>query len=563
MNIRNKRRRKNMKKYQGFLLLLLVCLLALCGAALADTLEEDIIALGKAETFDAQLAVLDNIAAKNADELRYGGWDREFTVNAAPGLPEGLIPESWDDLKFLEFYNLPEEMRGRKFIVLYCPVVSAGPPKVKFAAELLARFPQDMRAASLAEAEYALIVRAHMVKSDIEYTPPATSYHRDYEAYAVDLRSGEYSRFWTKRSEAAYYGFQNELNGKELSQRALWQSLRFEVLGDAEEMLYESEDGYTLVFFRLADQCFLTNIHMSPDHTALTIPATVEGYPVTELDDRCFMDNDMIKTVHLPDGLKAIGDAAFDNATGLETISIPGSVRYIGDHAFSVCGQLTTAIIHEGVERLGNLMFLGCERLADLYLPGSLLPTGFPEMDIHRNAKIYAPEGSCALQWAMENGYEYIVCNDPGQMPRSQYITEGDFEYHIVGDEAAVSAYHGEETNVIVPDRVGTAPVTSILSNAFLYSTQPLQSVTLPLSIRTVKESAFPVVDTADTFRLYVPSAETEFEFFSVTAFDTNKAIILAPEGSLAQQYVENFGEENIRFQPWDGDTAPSAPANQ
>ncbi|MGI6671550.1 MAG: leucine-rich repeat domain-containing protein [Christensenellales bacterium] len=553
-----------MKKHKGFLLLLLVCLLALCGAALADTLEDDIVALRQAETFDAQLALLNKIAVENAEELQYGGWDRELTVNAVPGLPEGLIPENWDDLQFDEHWTLPEEMRGHKFIALYCPVVSAGPPKVKFAAELLARFPADMRATSLAEAEYALIIRAHMVKSDIEYTPPATSYHRDYEAYAVDLRSGQYSQFWTERSEAAYYGYQNELNGRELSQRVLWQSLRFEILDGGEELLYESEDGYPLVFLRLADQCVYIEAYNSPDQPALTIPAEVEGYPVTELKDGCFKDNDFIKTVNLPDGLKVIGDAAFENACGLETISIPGSVRYIGDEAFAGCTQLTTAIIHEGVERLGNLMFLGCERLTDLYLPASLLPTDFLEWYIDRNVLIYAPEGSYALQWAMDQGYEYVVCNDPGQMPHPEYITIGDFEYYVVGDEAAVSAYYGTETNVIVPDKVGEVPVTSILPNAFL-TMEPLESVTLPQSIRIVKDKAFPIQsirivkesaspteNSVEVFRLYVPNAETEFEAFSVTNFE-GKAIILAPEGSLAQRYVEYLNDSDLYFEAWNG----------
>ncbi|NLD51398.1 MAG: leucine-rich repeat domain-containing protein [Clostridiales bacterium] len=553
-----------MKKYRGFLVMLLVCLLAFCGAALADTLEEDRQALRQAETFDAQLAILNKIAVENAEELQYGGWDREFTVNVAPGLPEGLIPENWDDLQFDEFYNLPEEMRGHKFIALYCPVVSAGPPKVKLAAELLARFPADMRAASLAEAEYALIIRAHMVKSDIEYTPPATSYHRDYEAYAVDLRSGQYSQFWTKRSEAAYYGFQNELNGREFSQRALWQSLRFEILGGGEELLYESEDGYTLVFFRLAGQCIYTTAYNSPDQPAITIPAMVEGDPVTELGDGCFKDNDFIRTVNLPDGLKAIGDAAFENASALESISIPGSVRYIGDKAFAACTQMTTAIIQEGVERLGNLMFLGCERLADLYLPASLLPTDFLERYIDRNMLIYAPEGSFALEWAMDQGYEYVVCNDPGQMPHAEHITIGDFEYYVVGDEAAVSAYHGTETNVIVPDKAGMVPVTSILPNAFL-TMEPLESVTLPHSIRIVKDAAFPIqsirivkesepssVNSVEVFRLYVPNAETEFGDFSVVNYE-GKAIILAPEGSLAQRYVEYLNHPDLYFEAWNG----------
>lgn len=56
--------------------------------------------------------------------------------------------------------------------------------------------------ATLAEAEYALIVRWHKVESGIKYIISTTSYHRDYEAYAVDLKTGESVRFWAQRNGA-------------------------------------------------------------------------------------------------------------------------------------------------------------------------------------------------------------------------------------------------------------------------------------------------------------------------------------------------------------------------
>ena len=64
-------------------------------------------------------------------------------------------------------------------------------------------------------------------------------------------------------------------------------------------------------------------------------------------------------------------------------------------------------------------MFLGCERLTDLYLPASLLPTDFLEWYIDRNVLIYAPESSYALQWAMDQGYDTLFVTIGPDAPSS------------------------------------------------------------------------------------------------------------------------------------------------
>ena len=65
----------------------------------------------------------------------------------------------------------------------------------------------------------------------------------------------------------------------------------------------------------------------------LTIPATIEGYPVTTIGNSAFCDCTSLKSVTLPDSITTIGDDAF-SYSGIYSIVIPVGVTYIDDSAF-------------------------------------------------------------------------------------------------------------------------------------------------------------------------------------------------------------------------------------
>ena len=77
--------------------------------------------------------------------------------------------------------------------------------------------------------------------------------------------------------------------------------------------------------------------------TALVLPATYQGLPVT-----------------------SIGKFAFSGCTGLTSITIPNSVTSIDDAAFAECTGLTSVIIGNGVTSMGWDVFLGCPGLMSI-----------------------------------------------------------------------------------------------------------------------------------------------------------------------------------------------------
>ena len=67
---------------------------------------------------------------------------------------------------------------------------------------------------------------------------------------------------------------------------------------------------------------------------------------------------------------------------------------------------------------------------------------------------------------------------------------EGDFVYERAGVGARVTGYRGSGGAVVIPERLGSLPVTSIGNHAF-YGRTGLTSVTIPNSVTRIEYSAF------------------------------------------------------------------------
>ena len=84
-----------------------------------------------------------------------------------------------------------------------------------------------------------------------------------------------------------------------------------------------------------------------------------------------------VKTVIVEDGVKSIGNFAFNGFTALESVSIPKSATKIGSSAFAGCTALESVTIPADVASIDQSAFSGCTKLeAD---PGSHRQDHCPE----------------------------------------------------------------------------------------------------------------------------------------------------------------------------------------
>lgn len=99
----------------------------------------------------------------------------------------------------------------------------------------------------------------------------------------------------------------------------------------------------------------------------VTVPAVLNGQPVTAIGSGCFRGNEKLTEVVIEHGVRIIGQDAFRGCAALKKVRISGSINEIGDRAFSDTG-LGSAVIPGSVRSIGAEAFCGCTRLYDIVI---------------------------------------------------------------------------------------------------------------------------------------------------------------------------------------------------
>ncbi len=131
----------------------------------------------------------------------------------------------------------------------------------------------------------------------------------------------------------------------------------------------------------------------------IVIPSEIEGYQVTEIEDKVFYGNETIcnvtisegitsignyvfsgctslESVKLPDSLTEIGEGAFDDCNSLKTITIPDDVTEIKENAFFNNFSLETVVLPEGITEIWDSAFYCCDSLKSITIPDSVTRIG-------------------------------------------------------------------------------------------------------------------------------------------------------------------------------------------
>ena len=74
--------------------------------------------------------------------------------------------------------------------------------------------------------------------------------------------------------------------------------------------------------------------------SAITIPASLGGYPVTSIGSSAFRNCSGYTSVTIGNSVTSIGANAFRDCSGLTSVTIPGRVPSFGDGAFYICREL-------------------------------------------------------------------------------------------------------------------------------------------------------------------------------------------------------------------------------
>ena len=306
--------------------------------------------------------------------------------------------------------------------------------------------------------------------------------------------------------------------------------------------------------------------------TEVSIPAAIDGKPVTVIGNSAFKNNGTITSVVIPEGVTELQTDAFHSCFTLTDVTFPQSLRTIGSNAFQYCGRdAETSFAWRlpdnltelaGIANNNNFSFNECNAV-----------------------KVVTPDSATARLLSTANGAVRGWFTYPG---------EEDFRYAFYRSEEGgpydtlhLMKYIGTDAEVEIPDH-GTAStrIGVIHNNAFkgngtltgvvipegvtdigvdaFHTCFLLTDVTFPQSLRTIDSNAFQYCgrDAETSFAWRLPDNLTElagiannnnFSFNECNAVkvvtpDSATARLLSTANGAVRGWFTYPGEEDFRY---------------
>jgi hypothetical protein len=214
---------------------------------------------------------------------------------------------------------------------------------------------------------------------------------------------------------------------------------------------------------------------------ALTIPATINGLPVTSIGSAAFYNFYNLTSVTIPSGVTRIQTEAFYDCSGLTSVTIPDTVISIGNLAFEGCSSLTSITIPASVVRIGDSAFQQCARLSSVYCMGEPPTADTSVFFSDYNATVYYFAGNTG--WGSTFAGVPAELWDTADQAEFGYMTNAD------GLTITITNYFGSGGAVSIPLFINAMPVTVIGTDAFVGAA--LTHVMIPAGVTSIGSGAF------------------------------------------------------------------------
>ena len=198
----------------------------------------------------------------------------------------------------------------------------------------------------------------------------------------------------------------------------------------------------------------------------VVVPATVEGYAVSEIGMHTFYNYYDMEHLVISEGITKICEEAFYYCTQLTDMQLPDSLQSIEMMAFYGCRNLDNVRIPLGLTSLPAFLFFECTGLTNLEILDNIThiePTLLWSME--RDVTITCKENSAAHQYAMNQG---VNCKTfqreiTGTTDYKKTIDEGTFILDaVISDEDAELSYTSSDESVVTVDENGEVTVVGL-----------------------------------------------------------------------------------------------------
>ena len=298
--------------------------------------------------------------------------------------------------------------------------------------------------------------------------------------------------------------------------------------------------------------------------TEVTIPDTIEGYPVTTIGKCAFESCRSLSSVTIPDSVTTIGESAFNgcdklisvtlgssvteigkdafgNCHALSDIRFPKSLKTIGEGAFGYCVALCEVRLPEGLTAIGTGAFFSCNGMTELSVPKSVTSIG-------ESAFQYCDKLETVYYGGTEEDWNNIVIDSENEYLLNAEIVFADeevFSYEIKDGEVTITGCAETATEVTIPDTIEGYPVTKIGEKAFS-NCRNLTSITISKNIIEIGNFAFQYCAGLTEVNIEDLAAWCEIDFLGYTANPVVYSQKLYINGNLVTQLVIPDGVTEI-----------------
>lgn len=283
-------------------------------------------------------------------------------------------------------------------------------------------------------------------------------------------------------------------------------------------------------------------------YTSITVPAQIEGLPVTKIGTEAFSGCSALTEIVLPEGVTSIGSYAFSSCSALTSVTLPTTVTTVGQAIFNYCNAVTavnlaadhpvlgfsdgmlyskadmrliSAIIPQSTTTLtipGSIRIIGSRSISASGLKSLTLAEGVTAiesygiqsaynltsltvpttlMTLESNAiagtynlrtTITLSNGATVADGAIPDGNVTIVIADP-----ESNDTPAEYFGFIANDTGlTITSYTGPDaiTEVCIPAKINGTPVTE-LNPCLFFNNSVIKSLTIPEGVTTIGEECF------------------------------------------------------------------------
>lgn len=261
---------------------------------------------------------------------------------------------------------------------------------------------------------------------------------------------------------------------------------------------------------------------------AISIPETVEY-----IGRDAFWGCTNLVEVVIPDNVTSIGWSAFSGCTNLVAVKLPMGIEYIPDRMFWKCASLKKIEIPESVKSIGGATFCECENLTHILFSEGLKTIQNSAFEQCKNLQqVELPETLDTLErWAFGG------CTNLEQITFPEGLTDiGD---NVLTGTLWLKNQLAEKELVIVngvlmraeakqPEQHLVIPDTVEVIDAYAFEKSQFVSITIPESVKEIRQDAFRDCDALDKVELLANLTEIPSQmFYSCDDLDS----IILPEG--------------------------------